>query len=511
MASEQPVCLSKPFGEDESFVPFLLRLFGGGEDDEDDVLALSEPFGKDESFVPFLLRLFGGGEDDEDGDVLALSEPFGEDESFVPFLLRLFGGGEEDEDADVLALSEPFGEDESFVPFLLRLFGGGEDDEDEDMLAPAARVSEIEEEVHIEASDGSHQSQTESNRDENDDDQHIRQGTIEDFHPPARSVCKKHVCLYTLAACITSFSLAYVQAAISGSVAYMKIDLKVSDLHLNIVAGAMSVATMFGLVMARWISDRYGRRNTIVVAGAMYFVGPLVMGFARNYAVFLVGQVIANLGAGFASMIAPMYVTEISPLFSRGFYASCPQMFIGIGNQVANLTSYYFSKHRPSRGWRWMLATGAVPSVLLVFGIFALPESPQWLVMRGRLRDAKRILAKTSRSEEEATLRFADIKKAAGIPEEFDDDAYTIADQDTGACGMDTLALFSPKVLETVGITMSVGKLLANMVLDIAKILVSWAVEVSAILYVIFFSIGLGPITDVYCTEIIPLRMRAQV
>ncbi|XP_056173329.1 polyol transporter 5-like [Syzygium oleosum] len=252
-------------------------------------------------------------------------------------------------------------------------------------------------------------------------------------------------------------------------------------------------------------------------------------------------------------------------------------MFISIGNQVANLTSYYFSKHRPSRGWRWMLATGAVPSVLLVFGIFALPESPQWLVMRGRLRDAKRILAKTSRSEEEAALRFADIKKAAGIPEEFDDDVYTIADQDTGvwrdilhptwsmvhmllcavgiqvvqqACGMDTLALFSPKVLETVGITTSVGKLLANMVLDIAKILVfllasyladwvgrrplllssmggvflslmfvglfltlkvSWAVEVSAILYVIFFSIGLGPITDVYCTEIIPLRMRAQV
>ncbi|XP_056173485.1 putative polyol transporter 1 [Syzygium oleosum] len=232
----------------------------------------------------------------------------------------------------------------------------------------------------------------------------------------------------------------------------MKIDLKVSDLHLNIVAGAMSVATMFGLVTARWISDRYGRRNMIVVAGAMYFVGPLVMGFARNYAVFLVGQVIANLGAGFASMIAPI-----------------------IGNQVANLTSYYFSKHRPSREWRWMLDTEAVPSVLLVFGIFALPKSPQWLVMRGRLRDAKRILAKTSRSEEEAALRFADIKKAAGIPEEFDDDVYTIADRDTGvwrdilhptwsmvhmllcavgirvvqrACGMDTLALFSPKVLE---------------------------------------------------------------
>ncbi|KAI6678838.1 hypothetical protein NL676_039634 [Syzygium grande] len=71
MASEQPVCLLEPFGKDESFVSFLLWLFGGGEDDEDDVLALSEPFGEDESFVPFLLWLFGGGEDEE--DVLALS------------------------------------------------------------------------------------------------------------------------------------------------------------------------------------------------------------------------------------------------------------------------------------------------------------------------------------------------------------------------------------------------------------------------------------------------------
>ncbi|KAI6678857.1 hypothetical protein NL676_039653 [Syzygium grande] len=71
MASEQLVCLLEPFGEDESFEPFLLWRLGGGEDDEDDVLALSEPFGEDESFVPFLLWLFGGGEDEE--DVLALS------------------------------------------------------------------------------------------------------------------------------------------------------------------------------------------------------------------------------------------------------------------------------------------------------------------------------------------------------------------------------------------------------------------------------------------------------
>ncbi|XP_056165253.1 putative polyol transporter 2 [Syzygium oleosum] len=119
-------------------------------------------------------------------------------------------------------------------------------------------------------------------------------------------------------------------------------DLKVSEVHLDVLTRSLSMFTFLGLVTARWISDQFGCHKTIMVARIIYLVGPLLMGFAPCYSVFLAGCSCATFGAGFALMITAMYATEISPLFSCGFYVSFPHMFISFGNQVAN----YFSKRR---------------------------------------------------------------------------------------------------------------------------------------------------------------------
>lgn len=258
------------------------------------------------------------------------------------------------------------------------------------------------------------------------------------------------------------------------------------------------------------------------------------------------------------------------------------------GILLGYVSNYGFSKLPLHLGWRLMLGIGAVPSVFLALGVLTMPESPRWLVMQGRLGDAKKVLDKTSDSLEEAQLRLADIKQAAGIPEHCNDDIVTVSKQHHGegvwrdllisptpavrhilmcgvgihlfqqASGIDAVVLYSPRIFEKAGITNDTDKLLATMAVGATKtvfILVAtflldrigrrplllssvagmiaslgllavgltvidhsdhrivWAVAlcISMVLaYVAFFSIGMGPITWVYSSEIFPLRLRAQ-
>ncbi|KAK8985264.1 hypothetical protein V6N11_068531 [Hibiscus sabdariffa] len=114
-------------------------------------------------------------------------------------------------------------------------------------------------------------------------------------------------------------------------------------------------------------------------------------------------------------MGAILYNAEISPASSRGFLTSFPEVCINVGILFGYVSNYTFSKLPLSIGWRLMLGIGAIPSVFLVFAVLAMPESPQWLVMQGRLGEAKIVLEKTLDTKEEAQLRLNDIKEAAGI------------------------------------------------------------------------------------------------
>ena len=264
------------------------------------------------------------------------------------------------------------------------------------------------------------------------------------------------------------------------------------------------------------------------------------------------------------------------------------QVFINGGILLGYISNYAFSKLTLKLGWRMMLGIGAIPSVVLTVGVLAMPESPRWLVMRGRLGEATKVLNKTSDTKEEAQLRLADIKQAAGIPESCNDDVVQVAKQSTGegvwkelflyptpairhiliaalgihffqqASGVDAVVLYSPTIFEKAGITDDTHQLLATVavgfvktifilvatfmldrvgrrplllssvggmvlslltlaisltVIDQSKSKLMWAIGLSitmVLTYVATFSIGAGPITWVYSSEIFPLRLRAQ-
>lgn len=112
----------------------------------------------------------------------------------------------------------------------------------------------------------------------------------------------------------------------SGAMIYIKRDLKISDLEIGILAGSLNIYSLIGSCAAGKTSDLIGRRYTIVLAGAIFFAGAILMGLAPNYAFLMFGRFVAGIGVGYALMIAPVYTAEVSPASSRGFLTSFPEV-----------------------------------------------------------------------------------------------------------------------------------------------------------------------------------------
>ncbi|XVE66669.1 hypothetical protein DITRI_Ditri08aG0096900 [Diplodiscus trichospermus] len=412
--------------------------------------------------------------------------------------------------------------------------------------------------------------------------------TLADFEPSKKPKRNKFAFACAILASLTSILLGYDIGVMSGAIIYIKKDLKINDVQVEILVGILNLYCLVGSCAAGRTSDWLGRRYTVVFAAAIFFVGALLMGFATNYAFLMVGRFVAGVGVGYALMIAPVYTAEVSPASSRGFLTSFPEVFINSGILLGYISNYAFSKLPTYLGWRLMLGVSAIPSVFMGIGVLAMPESPRWLVMQGRLGEAKQVLNKTSDTKEEAELRLSDIKEAAGIPQDCKDDIVQVQKQTHGegvwrelllfpkpavrhaliccigihffqqASGIDAVVLYSPRIFEKAGITSSDKKLLATVAVGFVKTIfilvatflldrigrrplllssiggmvvslatlglsltiidhsdekLSWAVGLCitmVLAYVALFSIGMGPITWVYSSEIFPLRLRAQ-
>lgn len=117
----------------------------------------------------------------------------------------------------------------------------------------------------------------------------------------------------------------------SGAIIYIQRDLQITDVQKEVIMGIFGLYALIGSAIAGRISDRVGRRLTIVFAGAIFFFGALFMGLATNYAFLMVGRFVAGIGVGHALMIAPVYTAEVAPASCRGLLLSFPELFINIG------------------------------------------------------------------------------------------------------------------------------------------------------------------------------------
>jgi MFS transporter, SP family, arabinose:H+ symporter len=193
------------------------------------------------------------------------------------------------------------------------------------------------------------------------------------------------------------------------------------------------VGCLVGSLVSGGLSDRYGRKKLLILAGFLFTVTGILTGVAPTFAFFVVNRLLGGVAIGLASNLSPMYIAEISPAEVRGKFVSVNQLTIVFGVLGAQLANWLIARPVPAGasaaeilsswngqvGWRWMFAAEAVPAFLFFVLMFTVPESPRWLVKNGRGAEAERILGKVggagfagkAMGEIRATLAATDIQK----------------------------------------------------------------------------------------------------
>ncbi len=191
-----------------------------------------------------------------------------------------------------------------------------------------------------------------------------------------------------------------------------------SSALLGCIVGAMSSGV---------ISDRFGRKIALFIAAALFTSSAIGTGASNTIASFVFFRIWGGLGIGLASSVAPIFISEISPAEFRGRLVSLNQLTIVIGILLAQIINWIIAKPVPEgatdqfilgswngqMGWRWMFWAETIPATLFFILLFAVPESPRWLVKAGRTRKALVILGKVG-GERYAEERIVDIEESFG-------------------------------------------------------------------------------------------------
>ncbi|AXY77997.1 MFS transporter [Paraflavitalea soli] len=182
-------------------------------------------------------------------------------------------------------------------------------------------------------------------------------------------------------------------AVISGALPFLKEQFSFNEYWEGFATASLALGCVIGCIVAGTAADKYGRRPGLMIAAFIFLVSSLAMAFSATRGVFISARFVAGIGVGMASMLSPLYIAEIAPAKIRGRMVAINQLTIVIGILITNIVNYSLRDHGPD-AWRWMVGLGAVPSLLFLVGVAWLPESPRWLLTRGRDQKAANILSR---------------------------------------------------------------------------------------------------------------------
>ncbi|XP_076953288.1 inositol transporter 4-like [Bidens hawaiensis] len=187
----------------------------------------------------------------------------------------------------------------------------------------------------------------------------------------------------------------YDTGVISGALLYIRDDFKQVQKHTwlqELIVSTAVAGAIFGAAIGGWMSDRFGRKKSIMSADVLFWIGAIIMAFAPTPWVIIIGRLFVGLGVGMASMTAPLYISEASPARIRGALVSTNGLLITGGQFLSYLINLAFTKTNGT--WRWMLGVAGVPPMIQFILMWSLPESPRWLYRQNKVDEARKILEK---------------------------------------------------------------------------------------------------------------------
>ena len=232
--------------------------------------------------------------------------------------------------------------------------------------------------------------------------------TTADRAEPARPSASRWLIGVAAVVMTAGLLFGYDQGVIAGALHGLKSDFDIGTTVTEIITSWVTLGALGGALVAGFLADRWGRRTTILAAAVLFSAGAIVEAVAPGPGVLVVGRLIVGFGVGVASVAAPLYAAEMAPAHLRGRFVSMYQLAITIGILVAYVVDQALTD---SDAWRAMLGASAVPGVLLLIAMWPMPDSPRWLLSKGRRGEAAAALTKVE-PDAAVDARLADVQAA---------------------------------------------------------------------------------------------------
>ena len=206
-------------------------------------------------------------------------------------------------------------------------------------------------------------------------------------------------------------------AIITGAGPFLATHFNLGALGLGWAFSSLLFGCVLGSLVTGWLADHYGRRLPLLWVAVLFALTSIITGLAPTYWIFIAARFAGGLAVGAVSVLAPMYVAEISPAVSRGRMGALYQLAIVVGILVSYCVNYSLHDIGPWN-WRWMFLSGTIPSVLFWIMVWRAPDSPRFLVLAGRDQEAAQVLGRwltpAEVAEEVARIRASLTQRSSG-------------------------------------------------------------------------------------------------
>lgn len=203
----------------------------------------------------------------------------------------------------------------------------------------------------------------------------------------------------TFVAALGGLLFGYDTAVISGAIGFLQIHFGLNSVKVGWAASCALAGCVLGVIVAGLISDVFGRRKVLFFSAIMFLASAIGTSLAQSFGWFVLFRILGGIGIGAASMASPLYIAEIAPVSWRGRLVALNQFAIVTGMLLVYLVNYRIAQlgndhWNQSTGWRWMFACGAFPSGLLLALLFLVPETPRYLVTKGKSAQARAVASR---------------------------------------------------------------------------------------------------------------------
>ena len=367
----------------------------------------------------------------------------------------------------------------------------------------------------------------------------------------------RHLLLYSMVAALGGLLFGFDIAIITGAGPFLTEAFGLTSIQEGWAYSSLLFGCILGAAGAGRMTDLWGRKRILIFVALTFMFTSVWSAVSDNLTMLVFARIAGGLAVGAASTVAPMYISEVSPAKYRGSLVSMYQLFIITGILVSYLINYLLHDIG-ANNWRWMFATGVIPSLLFLVMLFFVSETPRFLYLKGKNDEAlavlERIGGKTLALEEMEEIRRSLDGSPVSFKKLLDPSLRKVLWVGFGLAvfvqlsGINTIIDYAPKIFATAGWKLDVG-LFATFGLGIVNFISTWVsilivdrfgrrplyiigsagmtialfglaiagfagqfsgltVLLFIIMFLIFFSACVGPVFWTYMSEIFPNRIR---